>query len=997
MKILKKFGRYLTRRKIRKLDVVMLLILLLGVFVYQRESAWYSVRPQSEITLVNPYLARSDGRGNTFVIDDERSRVVAVNDHGQVEYLLKSNTREADSFWYAEDLAFDEQGNTYLLDASWSESGSTVGRECILKYDRKGKYTDTLLDIVYEDEFVDKHKLFALTFRDNALFYVQSDAEGFSLSRLSLETGESERVGFYEYDNAFNLIQDYAVDAEHSVVYALDKRGKILKGADGELTVLYDTAEDPELMGKTALYRLDVDGQGRIYLTDIRQNIIYRFQEGDATLENYIDQGQVLSISTAETVEGNTVLGIWLDGSVWMHSADGQLQDDASEIRGDVFAKSSDYLLRETLFQISVLAAFAALLWLLIRLVVLLLGIRVSDVQKNGILAAGAAAVVAIVIVSQLLNQFADMYREELVGKLYILAHTLSGMVDGDSLGRIRTSEDYMNEDYQALMEQLEQGLNRQDPSVQEMYCNVLRYENGQGFAIAYQDNSIGTYYPREAGETQELAHIYETGEEVRNEVEDATGAYINVSVPVFDSDGKVAGVIEVGTTTYVITSSIAQMRRTVMITLVLVVLTVLFLFGEILSFFDQKARYRQKEAQRSKGSQPTVPLHLLRVSVFVTYMAFNVASSFLPVYAAGFVTDDLGIPRELAASLPITLNLIFIGITSVFCAPLMKRFSFQSVAAVSAGISMLGDITLLLGHSYILLVFGLILNGIGVGLITNSINMLIAGTSQEEVKQEGFSLFNAGSLSGINCGMMLGAYLAGVLGQRRVFGCSAAAWGVVLILFLIIGRHIKQLEQGQSVKKNHVGTFLVSRGVVPYMLLIQFPYIVINSFVFYYVPIYGDAHGFSESIVCLLLMLNSLCSVYLSVSVTNFMSSRFGMKSVYLSSMISFAALLLFGINSSVPMLIVVLLILGFSGSFGVAVRQTYFTKLEGVQKYGEEASMGIYNLTDNVGESAGPILFSSLMSGASILPGLAGFVAVSGAMNAIYAFVFRAKKKKK
>ena len=120
-------------------------------------------------------------------------------------------------------------------------------------------------------------------------------------------------------------------------------------------------------------------------------------------------------------------------------------------------------------------------------------------------------------------------------------------------------------------------------------------------------------------------------------------------------------------------------------------------------------------------------------------------------------------------------------------------------------------------------------------------------------------------------------------------------------------------------------------------------------------------------------------------------------MKSVYLSSAISFAALLLFGINNSVPMLIVVLLILGFSGSFGVAVRQTYFTKLEGVQKYGEEASMGIYNLTDNVGESAGPILFSSLMSGASILPGLAGFVAVSGAMNAIYAFVFRAKKKKK
>ena len=54
--------------------------------------------------------------------------------------------------------------------------------------------------------------------------------------------------------------------------------------------------------------------------------------------------------------------------------------------------------------------------------------------------------------------------------------------------------------------------------------------------------------------------------------------------------------------------------------------------------------------------------MHLLRLSIFVTYMAFNVASSFLSVYAAGFATDALGIPRELAASLPITLNLIFVG-----------------------------------------------------------------------------------------------------------------------------------------------------------------------------------------------------------------------------------------------------------------------------------------------------------------------------------------------
>lgn len=84
---------------------------------------------------------------------------------------------------------------------------------------------------------------------------------------------------------------------------------------------------------------------------------------------------------------------------------------------------------------------------------------------------------------------------------------------------------------------------------------------------------------------------------------------------------------------------------------------------------------------------------------------------------------------------------------------------------------------------------------------------------------------------------------------------------------------------------------------------------------------------------------------------------------------------------------MLIVLLLLGFWGSFGISVRQTYFTKLSGVQEYGEESAMGIYNLMDNVGGSAGPILFGAIMSGANPLSGLVVFAAVSGAANGIYA----------
>lgn len=1007
MKVLKRLKRYFVQKRLLKMDVLMFVLLFFGVCGYQAGSTWYELLPRQDAVLINPYLVQADRSGNTFVIDNERSRVVKINENMQIEYMLKSNLKEADSFWYAEDIAFDSDGTTYLLDSSWDDTGAAVGRECILAYDVNGKYVDTLLDITYEDEFVDKHKLFALTFWENALYYVESEQEGFALFCLFLQTGEVEEISFYEYDNAFNLIQDYAIDKEGTAVYALDKRGRILKGSEGDLELLYDTGRDTDYVGQTALYRIAVDGERTIYVTDIKQNKIYSYTEGSDSFNVYMDEGIVMSISAAWQEDGSSVLGILLDNEIRMrHVPAGEQTDNGifaawnptawAEVKGDIFAKTTGYLLRETGFQLSALAIILGVLWLLARIVVFLAGIKLSAVQKSGMLAAGPAAIVAIIIVFQLLNQFAIIYQEELMNKLHIMAHTISGMVDGDSLGRIRTSEDYMSEDYQELMRVLDQGLNRQDPFVQGIYCNVLRYEDGQGFAIAYQDNSIGTYFPRGEDESLALASAFETGEEYSNEVKDATGSYIYVWSPVLDKDGEVVGVVEIGTTTYIIISSVAEMRQSIIITLVLIMLIVLFLFGEVLSFFDQRAKYRMEQKQSKENAQRRIPLHLLRLGIFITYTAFNIASSFLPVYAASFVTDDLGLPRELAASLPITLNLIFVGVTSLFCAPLLKHFSFRSVAAVSAGISMLGDLTLFLGHSYLFIVFGLVLNGIGMGLIINSINMFIASISEDEVKQEGFSLFNAGSLSGINCGMMLGASLAGVLGQRTVFTCSAAAWGLAAVLFLIMGIHMGALSKEDTTKKRGVGPVLTSRGVIPYMLLIQLPYVVINSFVFYYVPIYGDAQGFSETTVCLFLMLNSLCSVYLSVPVTNFMKKRLGMGSIYLSSAISLAALLMFGFNSTVPMLIVVLLLLGFAGSFAIAVRQFYFTNLRGVQEYGEESAMGVYNLMDNVGESAGPILFSSIMGAASPLTGLTAFVVCSGVMNAIYGGLFGFRKAK-
>ena len=277
------------------------------------------------------------------------------------------------------------------------------------------------------------------------------------------------------------------------------------------------------------------------------------------------------------------------------------------------------------------------------------------------------------------------------------------------------------------------------------MYCNILKREGDEAYAIAYIDNSIGAYFPLFDAEAAEVHRVYDTGEVLLSSTVSETGSYIYVKAPIYDNDGKVIGVVEVGTLSDVLDSSVNQMLRAIVVPLIMIILVILFVFSEIFSFIDLRSKYKE-EVQENKQA---VPLHLVRFLVFITFVAFNMATSFLPVYILRFVGEGIDIPRELAGSIPMSINLVFLAITSLFCARLLNAFSFRKVAVFSGCIALCGDLILALSQNYAMIVSGLILNGIGVGLITNAIHIYLASSKfgGNKVSGYGFSIFSAASL----------------------------------------------------------------------------------------------------------------------------------------------------------------------------------------------------------------------------------------------------------
>lgn len=75
--------------------------------------------------------------------------------------------------------------------------------------------------------------------------------------------------------------------------------------------------------------------------------------------------------------------------------------------------------------------------------------------------------------------------------------------------------------------------------------------------------------------------------------------------------------------------------------------------------------------------------------------------------------------------------------------------------------------------------------------------------------------------------------------------------------------------------------------------------------------------------------------------------------------------AVALFVATQSIWGLVGALLLLGVGASFAKPCQQALYLRQDASKKLGEDQAMGIYNFSENIGESLGPIVSGSLMAG--------------------------------
>lgn len=965
----------------RRTRLVFLIMILVG-FVYLHFNG-FSYPGNMKIS--QAYLLKEGEDGRRYLLDEGHKRLLCINKQNKVLYSVENPQDSQKNILYIDDFCVDKSGNLYLQTSCWD--GMHLSEELILKYDSDGKQKEVVNKWDYSSTWVYKHKIYGLSLYQDQLQYAVLDKD-----QIELSGGKSTEI---PYQDAETRISDCVF--QENTLYILDKNGKIYEkkdvSSDEDVREIFDVNKSEFSDGIP--YDLSVSQNGKLFYTDIRSRMVVMLEPDHYLPVPVVEDTDTLTVWTMQSENEELIFTADSEaGQIWQ--TDGTLQGEIKEIHGD--------RIKIALWGISIFLVLAGaagiiipfLFWVKSHYSIL------SNVKRLGLLIGAMLLMVAGTVSAMLIKEFRSNYRQKVEEQIEIAAYMEAEQIKKEDIGIIKTAADYDSMAYKNICQIMSETFPIDIEFYQNIYCNILVMdEKKNAYAIAYLDQSIGNFFPLDETETEEVRQVYETGKAVWNKgKEDISGDYIYIKVPVRTETGEVTGVVAVGTELIVLDQILADIIKNILSVLLVLILLFCILFEEALSFLEESKKYQEADKEASKAS----PSHLMRLIIFGVFVAYNMTASFLPVYLMRYAKSTHFGNTELAASIPVTLNIFVIGATSLICQKLTVKLGIRKLSALSGICSFAGNILLFFAPSYIAIVAGLVLDGIGVGFMTNAVYILISRITDARNRMEGLAVYNSAYLAGLNFGVMLGSLLAVQFGQRIVFVFVSSVWVLLVGIIMSIGHVLDQggekeeskgaAQAGSKVEKTGekgIRKFLSDKAVTSFFILIQNPYIVFGSFVFYYVPLFCDQEGFSELASTLLLLLYAEIPVVMGNWMTKWMIEKLKYKSMYLACGINVLALLTFVLYPRLPGMILALILMGLGACFGKTVQQMYFLDLESVKEYGEDKSIGIYNFTENIGESLGPVVFGQLMFVSPLIRGVLPFcIAVTG-MSGIYYFINR------
>ena len=280
----------------------------------------------------------------------------------------------------------------------------------------------------------------------------------------------------------------------------------------------------------------------------------------------------------------------------------------------------------------------------------------------------------------------------------------------------------------------------------------------------------------------------------------------------------------------------------------------------------------RTLRCSRSSAIDPSS----IRPAIFLFLFGVDLSAAFVPLHMKNLYQPLLDLPKDMVLGLPISSMFLCVSFTIVVAGIWLDRRGWHEPFLMGLALTACAMLYAWLAPNGVHFIIAMGLVGLGYGLALMASQGFVIVHTDDKSKARGLAYLIAGIYAGSICGTAVGAMLAERIGYSPVFLFSAVT------LFLTLGYtllamhgaieqaklHIRVARIGQAaavVTAKHYWNFLRNRYVLGLIFLSSLPSaIAVIGLLNYFGPVYLDRLGVSQSIIGSVLILYSICMVYL-------------------------------------------------------------------------------------------------------------------------------------
>ena len=900
--------------------------------------------------------------GNYYVIDQGSKRLLVINPDLHIDKIYEGAGADKD-FFYATHVCDDGNGKIYISDINYGDVGMQVLHERIICID--GDETE----VIKEWDYTKNDTPPLLNGRIQSLVYGEDGPVITYVSNKQVYVEKlmpKGRVLSFERHAFSSAVSNSCYDINSGILAVSLRTGEVCLCDVEENSQIFETRldEDQIVKGISIL-------NGELFYSDIKNRKNYRSEIekslADVTFEEIIKNDYAYTEMFSDADAGRLLL------------IDDEQLYVADMSNPSAAPKCIEKFVYNDFFNVLVLN-IVALVLLILSVFVLLSVMRKAvkrSLLKNSdsgvnrfLIVCVACFSISIVISYTSLGTIREAKEEDLMTSMRIFAELMNDAIDGSKIKDISYPQAYNSDEYYEFRAPLDLMIEKANIQGGYYYYEIYdRSEDGLTIDVIVdyeRTETCGTPLYK-CDENYYYVDVLEKGISCEQWGEvSADGTWIFVDNPIYDMDGNIVAILEIGSrydqiaheVDYYIFDTVCMIFcGSAVVTMI--IMEILFLYD----FYDKK---RKKEtAEQYSGIN--IPI---RMMVFLVYLAAGLQDAFVVIMSEKLYETASSavlaiVPPNIGATLPIVSQLLFSAIASAFAGSIAAKYGNRNTIVVGFLIQAVGFLTCAMLSNYVGLIVGLSLNGIGLGLVYVASNAAAAAGENDRSTEKGFADVSSGVMSGSTAGVGLGSIALSIGDYGNVYALGAVLMIIGAILCLQNRNVITAKKNKKSdEKKKSVWKFVFDKKVIAFFLLILTPFMMTLAFKDCFFPLYANSCGISEVRIGQIQLLCGLAILYVGPCLAEQLINKIKpTHSIILASLLMVIAMLLFAVFPSLPTAMVGLVLFYISNGFAYTCQYYYFGELKATKEYGSSEAMSVYSVFENIGQTVGPLLFSSAL----------------------------------